>query len=136
VIGRIAAFVFRRSPAGVAQPLTVRFTPRADGNEACDRAPAAGTFGSVRSVADSAISKRIGVAVLAPVPHVEGGRLKITLRRVSVRGVAIPHFLTPGITTREDADAAGPGRFAVEATLPMFGPLVAYRGMLTPARVT
>ncbi|MFY2826101.1 DUF4166 domain-containing protein [Ruegeria sp. MALMAid1280] len=66
------------------------------------------------------------------VPEISDGCLLIHIRRLSVLGLRCPAFLLPRSSTVEWQDETGRFCFDVSADMPMMGPLIRYRGWLTP----
>ena len=73
--------------------------------------------------------ERIGLVAFGFALFVRGGELIWTVRRVRALGVPLPARWFRGVTARE-FEADGRYRFEVEATLPLIGLLVRYRGWL------
>ena len=73
--------------------------------------------------------ERIGAATFAFALHVEAGSLHWRVRHVRVIGVPLPAALFRGVRARE-FETDGRYGFDVEASLPLAGLLVRYRGWL------
>lgn len=65
-------------------------------------------------------------------PVLEGGRLRLVPRRWTVFGLALPAWLFPRIEAWEEEDDRGRFRFHVDISHPLTGPIVLYRGWLSP----
>jgi hypothetical protein len=62
---------------------------------------------------------------------IDGGRLRLVLRRWSIFGIALPLSLAPRSNTYEHVED-GRFRFHVEISHPLTGLIVRYRGWLVP----
>ncbi|WP_237212460.1 DUF4166 domain-containing protein [Ruegeria lacuscaerulensis] len=78
------------------------------------------------------VREQMGQLTLWLKPEVSDGRLSIHIRRLSVLGLRCPAFLLPRSSTVEWQDENGRFRFDVSAEMPLFGPLIRYRGWLAP----
>jgi hypothetical protein len=80
-------------------------------------------------LAGGLLYERIGAATFAFALHVEAGSLHWRVRHVRVLGVPLPAALFGGVRARE-FEADGRYGFDVQASLPLAGLLVRYRGWL------
>lgn len=65
-------------------------------------------------------------------PEAERNGLALPIAGWRLFGLSLPRALMPRAEAREDVDAEGRFRFDIRLTLPFFGPLVHYRGWLSP----
>lgn len=135
---RLAAALFGFPRAGTAVSVTVTFTrmgTRRGDAEIWQRDFAGSVFRSVQSAgsgrSDALIDERFGPMTIALAVVVDGGRLRLIVRRWSVLGVPLPRWLAPRGDAYEFA-ADGRFHFHVELAHPLAGLVVRYRGWLVP----
>ena len=125
---RMVATLFGLPPAGRDQALRVTFEPVA-GREIWTRSFGGAVFRSVQFERGGLLNERMGpstfVFALATPP--DGMALK--LKGVRFLGVPLPRFLAPSVATFE-SEREGRYHFEVEASLPLLGRIVRYRGWL------
>jgi hypothetical protein len=127
----VAALVgFPRAAAKV--PVTVTFSPEG-GGERWVRNFGGKRFASVQSAGTGKnahlLVERFGPATFALALVAENGRLALIPRRWSLFGIPMPKvFLPTGASFETERD--GQFCFDVEISLPLIGPIVAYRGAL------
>jgi hypothetical protein len=123
LIGRIMGF-----PPEGHYPLHVAFAER-DGRERWTRDFGGHRFTSELSLAGQGVAERFGpLRFLFDLPFDAEG-LRMELRRWTLFGLPMPRWLGPRIAAREWQEA-GRFRFEVAVSLPLIGPVVAYRGWL------
>jgi hypothetical protein len=134
VLSRLAAWIIGFPPAGEDVPVKVSFRVR-DGRERWRRSFAGREFESLqeegRGRNERLLCERFGPLNVAMALVLDGGRLRLVMRRWSVFGIPLPVVLAPRSNTYEFAED-GRFRFNVEIGHPITGPIVAYRGWLVP----
>lgn len=135
--GRLAnavASLFGFPRAADELPVVVQFQSR-DGVEAWTRRFGRETFSSTlyegRGRSARLLVERFGPMAFAQALVLDGGRLRLVLRRWSLLGVPLPLFLAPRSHSHEH-EQGGRFHFHVEISLPWLGLLVRYRGDLSP----
>lgn len=128
---QLLASLLRLPPAGPDQPLSVTFTPRG-ATEVWRRRFGSSDFVSLQSADGAILIEQVGPVTLRMALAADERSLTLDLVGVRCLGVPLPGFLIPRIETCEDEDG-GRYRFRVAATLPGFGLLVRYEGVLEPA---
>lgn len=123
--------------AGEGVPVTVKFTARTLGSrrgELWRRTFAGQSFQSFqedgRGRSEGLVVERFGPIGIAMAVLVEGERLVLAIRRVTVFGIPLPSWLRPGGVAYEHT-ADGRFNFFVEIRAPLAGLIVGYRGWLT-----
>jgi hypothetical protein len=120
--------------AGANVPVSVTFRVE-NGREHWRRTFAGRPFTSIqeegRGGSARLLVERFGPFAFGMAPVLEGGRLRLMVRRWSVVGIPMPRRLAPRVYSFESADG-GRFRFHVEIALPVIGLIVAYRGFLAP----
>lgn len=114
-------------------PLTVTFRPRG-GGEIWIRDFDGHRFRSTQKPdpsAPGALIERFGPLSSRLMLQVEDNRLRLHLQRTALLGLPLPRFLWPRIDASETV-AEGLFTFDVSIGLPVIGPLIRYRGTLTP----
>jgi hypothetical protein len=79
------------------------------------------------------VVERMGPALLAFALDVSGGRLRMRLVGMRFLGIPCPAWLRPRLVAEERGDRTASGErvhFRIEATLPVIGQVVGYRGHL------
>lgn len=127
---RLIASVMRLPPHGRDQPLHVTFEPH-DGAERWVRSFGDRRFTSVQRAVDGNIVETVGPVSLTMALEADHDVLALRMSATHAFGVLLPAALTPEIRTRE-SEQDGRYHFDVEAAVPVFGPLIAYRGWLLP----
>ncbi len=127
-LARLCAWATALPPSAACVPVRVEITSNHD-TERWDR-----RFGQHRMpsrfVADgNLLLERIGLVAFGFALTVADGELIWSVRRVRVLGLPLPVRWFRGVRARE-FEADGRYRFEVEATLPLVGLLVRYRGWL------
>lgn len=134
VIGRIFGFPNTAPQVSV----TVEFSP-GDGAERWTRRFDGKTFSSVQSCGTGRnqylLVERFGVAAFALALVIDGDRLFFVPRRWSMLGVPMPGCLLPAGSSFE-SEAQGQFCFNIEISLPLMGLIVAYKGTLTPEKLS
>jgi len=132
MLARIIGAIFSFPAAGSRVPLTVTFSPKADG-ERWTRNFGGKVFSSLQSCGtgrdEYLLVERFGIAAFSLALVVDGGRLCLIPRRWSVLGVAMPRFLLPTGPSFE-TEVGGIFCFNVEISVPFVGMIAAYKGVL------
>lgn len=132
LVSRLVASLFGFPPAGKDVPVSVTFRPH-DGREAWYRSFAGRKFMSVqeegRGRNEWLLCERFGPLAATMALVLDGGRLRLVLRRWSAFGLPLPLALGPRIDAYEFAEA-GRFHFHVEIAHPVTGLIVGYRGWL------
>ena len=122
--------------AGEGVPVTVKFTAQtlgSRGGELWRRTFAGQSFQSFqedgRGRSEGLVVERFGPIRIAMAVLVEGERLMLVIRRVTVFGIPLPSWLRPGGVAYEHT-ADGRFNFFVEIRAPLAGLIVGYRGWL------
>lgn len=130
----IAATILNAPGAGDDVPVSVTFTPTADG-EAWRRSFAGRAFESRQAEGRGAWAgltrETFGPVAIGLRCRAEAGRLVLEVRRWSLLGVPMPGWLMPYGDAWESAED-GVFRFCVEMRHPLTGLIVAYEGWLEP----
>ncbi len=134
VIGRIFGF-----PNTAPQvPVTVEFSP-GDGAERWTRRFDGKSFSSVQFCGTGKnqylLVERFGVAAFALALVIDGDRLFFVPRRWSMLGVPMPGCLLPAGSSFE-SEVQGQFCFNIDISLPLMGLIVAYKGTLTPEKLS
>ncbi len=118
--------------AGEGVPVTVKFTAER-GGELWRRTFAGQSFQSFqedgRGRSEGLVVERFGPIGIAMAVLVEGERLVLAIRRVTVFGIPLPAWLRPGGVAYEHVEG-GRFNFFVEIRAPLAGLIVGYRGWL------
>jgi hypothetical protein len=134
-VARLVAAAFCFPPAGENVELTVRISPRDDG-ERWTRDFGGRRFSSVLSPAPrlGRMIERFGIFRFElDLPAGEAGVLGMPIMGWSLGPMPLPRFLAPVSIVTEDVDPSGRFHFDVELRLPFgLGRLVRYRGWLVP----
>ncbi|QWT21486.1 DUF4166 domain-containing protein [Bacillus sp. NP157] len=135
ILARIVRALVGFPKAGSHVPVTVTFTPEADGAERWTRSFGFRDFSSLQALGRGRgahlLTERFGVASFALALVVDNGRLALVPRRWSVLGIPMPRFLLPrGVSHEYEAD--GRFHFDVEISAPLVGLIVHYQGELQP----
>ena len=135
VLALLAAAILRLPAAGRDVPVEVTF--RLDG--ACEvwtRTFAGRAFSSVQFEGTGRfaglICERFGPLTFGLALTIDGARLRLAVRRWSLFGIPLPPALGPAGESFEAVDGEGRFNFHVEIGFPWTGPIVRYRGWLTP----
>ena len=132
---RLAAVLFRLPPEGADQPLRVRFAPDGAG-ETCTRRFGAHVMRSRQRAGRGSraglLGETLGPLTVWSAPVVEGGRLRLELRRWRLFGLPLPRWLRPEVTAVE-GEAGGRYVFDIAIAHRFTGPVVRYRGWLVPS---
>jgi hypothetical protein len=135
LLARLAAAIMGFPRAGKDVPVEVAFETRG-GRETWRRTFAGTSFASVqfegRGRSAGLLCERFGPLTFALALVIDGGRLRLSVRRWSAFGVPLPAFLAPAGDNYESV-ADGCFRFHVELGFPWTGMIVRYRGWLVPA---
>ncbi len=135
ILSRLAAWIIGFPPAGESVPVKVSFRVR-DGRELWRRSFAGREFESTqeegRGRNEGLLCERFGPLNAAMALVLDGGRLRLVMRRWSLFGIPLPLALAPRGDSYEFVED-GRFRFHVEIAHPFTGPIVAYRGWLIPA---
>jgi hypothetical protein len=128
LMARLLALVIGFPPTGLAMPLDIEIV-RSDSEERWTRRFAGQGFTSRLTRRDGRVVEHFGLLAFAfdLEPIARGHRM--VLRRWWCGPFALPMQLAPRITASE-ADEDGRFGFDVRIALPLFGPLIAYRGSL------
>lgn len=133
LIARLIGALIGFPPAGSQVPVVVSLAPEGSA-ERWTRNFAGRTFASLQFAGsgrnDYLLVERFGPVSVALALVVEGDRLYLIPRRWSFLGLPMPRALLPKGTSFETEDQ-GQFRFDVEISLPLFGLIAAYRGMLS-----
>jgi len=132
LLARIAAAIVGFPRAG--ENVTVRVDFKlANGRERWTRTFAGRAFHSTQEQGRGRdawlVCERFGPVKVAMALVLDGGRLRLIVRRWSMFGIALPRFLAPGGDSYEYA-ADGRFHFHVEIGHPWTGPIVGYQGWL------
>lgn len=96
--------------------------------------PRVATSGAIRFELDGEVGEQLGAARLMFTPEEDAGRLRMRLRAMRFLSAPCPAFLRPRIVAEETGEQHADGRalllFRVEATVPLIGRVVGYRGPL------
>jgi Domain of unknown function (DUF4166)/Saccharopine dehydrogenase NADP binding domain len=132
LLARLVARIVGFPQAAKEVPVRVSFTVRG-GREHWRRSFAGRTFASIqeqgRGRFEWLLCERFGPLVLGMALVLEGGRLRLTVRRWSAFGIPLPRALAPRGDSYEFA-RDGRFHFHVEIGHPLTGLLVGYRGWL------
>ena len=135
LLARAVARVFGFPPAGKDVPVQVSFTPHA-GGERWQRHFGSHTFSTWQGAGQGRnqylLLERFGALCIAMALVVEGERLRLVPRRMTVLGVPLPRALLPNGDTFETA-VGDDFVFDVTVALPWVGHVVSYQGRLRPA---
>ncbi|MGE0152866.1 MAG: DUF4166 domain-containing protein [Reyranellaceae bacterium] len=133
-LARLAADLMRFPRAGERIAVRVTFAP-IEGGEIWRRDFGGRSFSSIqtegRGRSQHLIEERFGAIGVALACVIEGGRLRLIVRRWSLFGIAMPRLLSPGGEAFE-YEQDGRFHFDVELKAPLLGRLVRYRGWLVP----
>jgi hypothetical protein len=136
LLARLVAVLFRFPHQTPAVPVKVSFHVQ-DGKEIWQRSFAGKSFSSVqfegRGRFERLLCERFGPLTFGLALVVDGGRLRLIVRRWSFLGLALPLALAPGGDSYEFADQ-GRFNFHVEIAHPLTGLIVRYRGWLARTR--
>ena len=134
LLARLAAAIIGFPAAGSDIPVEVRFDPQ-HGRETWRRTFAGKSFSSIQEEGTGRsahlLVERFGPLSFAMAVLVEGGKLRLVLRRWSIFGIPMPLWLAPNSSAFE-TEVAGRFRFHVEIGHPLTGLIVRYRGWLEP----
>jgi hypothetical protein len=140
LLARLAAWLIGFPQAGEAVPVSVSFRVQngmPDGKEHWQRSFAGRRFASTQEAGrgrfDGLLLERFGPLAAGMALVLEGGRLRLVIRRWSLFGIPMPLALAPRGDSYEFAEA-GRFNFHVEIGHPLTGLIVAYRGWLVPRR--
>lgn len=132
----LAGLVMGFPKAGEDVPVTVKFTPQtlgSRGGELWRRTFAGTSFQSFqedgRGRSEGLMVERFGPIGIAMAVLVEGERLVLVIRRVTLFGIPLPSWMRPGGVAYEHT-ADGRFNFFVEIRAPLAGLIVGYRGWL------
>jgi hypothetical protein len=133
-VARMVAAVFRLPEAGTDVPVCVKFEIE-NGHETWRRDFAGREFVSTQREGSGRAARLIeecfGPVTVALAVVLEGGRLRLIVRRWSLFGVVLPLWLAPGGDAFECVED-GRFRFDVEIRHRVIGRIVRYRGWLVP----
>lgn len=128
----LAARIMGFPEGGEGVPVTVRFTAER-GGERWRRTFGPTSFESFQELgrgrSEGLIVERFGPIAIAMAVLVQGERLVLVIRRVTVLGVPLPGWLRPGGAAYEHA-ADGRFNFFVQIRAPLVGLIVHYKGWL------
>jgi hypothetical protein len=134
LMARLVAALIGFPKAGRNVPVEVTFRIR-DGVETWRRGFAGRAFSSTqqagRGRSEGLVEERFGPVRVGLALVLDGGRLRLVVRRWSLLGLPLPLALAPGGEAWETA-ADGRFRFHVEIRHPWTGLIVRYRGWLAP----
>jgi hypothetical protein len=137
LLSRLAARIVGFPPAGQNVPVAVTFLAR-DGSERWRRRFSGHAFESLqeegRGRNEGLLCERFGPMNFGMALVVDGGRLRLVLRRSSILGVPLPLALAPRTDAYEFVENGRFG-FHVEIRHPLAGLIVRYRGWLAPSRM-
>ena len=138
VLARLIAAIVGFPPVGNDVPLKVSFRLR-NGREFWRRTFAGHLFSSTQEAGrkrfEHLLCDRFGPCVFGMALVIDGGRLRLVLRRWSILGVLLPVSWAPFGDIYEHVEA---GRFCFHVVIghPLTGPIVNYRGWLVPQETT
>ena len=134
LLARVAAAIVGFPQAGENIPVRVDFKLE-NGRERWTRTFAGRTFHSTQEQGHGRdawlVCERFGPLKVGMALVLDGGRLRLIVRRWSVLGIPLPLVLAPGGDSYEYAEN-GRFHFHVEIGHPLTGPIVGYRGWLVP----
>ncbi len=136
IMAQMISALFGFPKAANQVPVSVTITPEKDG-ERWTRDFGGRRFSSVQSPGSGKdtylLLERFGIVTVALALVLHDGRLAFVPRRWRVLGVPLPGFLLPSgasFETQEGNDFC----FDIDISLPLIGPIVAYKGRLQPAQ--
>ena len=127
-MSRLLATLLRLPRTGDDQVLRVTFRAAGD-TEIWERSFDGAVFRSVQDERGGLMRERVGPSTLVFALDAAGDGLALKLRRVHAMGIPLPRMLLPTVVTLE-SEQEGRYSFDVEASLPMAGLLIRYRGWL------
>lgn len=132
-LANIIALFFRFPKASKSTPISVTFSPQADGSEKWERNFGGKKFKSVQRLGRGKnkhlLMEKFGLVEFAMVLVLEGDKLLIIPKNWTLIGIPMPKFLMPNGVAFE-ADKNGYFVFDVEITAPLIGLIVAYKGLI------
>jgi hypothetical protein len=133
LLSGVIGFFMGLPRAGSAVPVEVTFSERT-GGELWKRTFAGRSFTSRQDMGkgrcERLVMERFGPVAVAMAATVEGGRIRLHIRRTTFLGVTLPAFLSPRLDTFETVDRDGRFWFDDRVTMPIAGLIVHYRGWL------
>ncbi|GIL38256.1 SDR family oxidoreductase [Roseiterribacter gracilis] len=131
-LARMAGRLMGFPAANADVPVQVQFTER-DGTETWTRSFGSETFSSDqfagRGRSEHLVCERFGPLIFAMALVVDGGTLRLVLRRWSAFGIPLPMWFCPRSNAHEHVED-GKFHFFVEISHPLAGLIVRYRGWL------
>ena len=133
LLGRLVCRVMGFPRHGADQPVSVTFTPTGDGGEEWQRDFAGRQYRSVFSRGEGSdaeyLIEQMGAITAVFALAVAGDRLRFEIIRCRCLGIPMPWILSPRCVAYE-SEQDGDFRFDIALELPVFGRLIAYRGVL------